>query len=85
MNGFYMDMRGMPLPSGDIKGFGLSVLKKVESRISLLSVMGIGSNKLISRIITSVVPDIIHEVSPCLLYTSPSPRDGLLSRMPSSA
>ncbi len=64
MNGFYMDMKGMPLPSGDIKGLGLSVLKKVESRISLLSVMGIGSNKLISRIITSVVPDIIHEVSP---------------------
>ena len=24
-------------------------------------------------------------VSACLLYTSPSPRDGLLSRMPSSA
>ena len=24
-------------------------------------------------------------VSVCLLYTSPSPRDGLLSRMPSSA
>ena len=24
-------------------------------------------------------------VFPCLLYTSPSPRDGLLSRMPSSA
>ena len=30
--------------------------------------------------ITSFVPVII-----CLLYTSPSPRDGLLSRMPSSA
>ena len=29
---------------------------------------------------------IIHfEIDPCLLYTSPSPRDGLLSRMPSSA
>ena len=28
----------------------------------------------------------IHEgILPCLLYTSPSPRDGLLSRMPSSA
>ena len=26
----------------------------------------------------------LHSV-PCLLYTSPSPRDGLLSRMPSSA
>ena len=26
-----------------------------------------------------------EEISICLLYTSPSPRDGLLSRMPSSA
>ena len=26
-----------------------------------------------------------NQISPCLLYTSPSPRDGLLSRMPSSA
>ena len=25
------------------------------------------------------------DVNGCLLYTSPSPRDGLLSRMPSSA
>ena len=29
--------------------------------------------------------DIQELASPCLLYTSPSPRDGLLSRMPSSA
>ena len=37
--------------------------------------------------------DVLHKASkaprsnvrPCLLYTSPSPRDGLLSRMPSSA
>ena len=27
----------------------------------------------------------VKAVNPCLLYTSPSPRDGLLSRMPSSA
>ena len=27
----------------------------------------------------------IRFTKPCLLYTSPSPRDGLLSRMPSSA
>ena len=26
-----------------------------------------------------------NQVKDCLLYTSPSPRDGLLSRMPSSA
>ena len=29
-------------------------------------------------------PDYLNAVC-CLLYTSPSPRDGLLSRMPSSA
>ena len=29
--------------------------------------------------------DILWEYVSCLLYTSPSPRDGLLSRMPSSA
>ena len=27
----------------------------------------------------------VTDLSGCLLYTSPSPRDGLLSRMPSSA
>mgnify|MGYP003302377745 CR=1 FL=1 len=28
---------------------------------------------------------VLVDFHPCLLYTSPSPRDGLLSRMPSSA
>ena len=28
---------------------------------------------------------ITSQIKSCLLYTSPSPRDGLLSRMPSSA
>ena len=28
---------------------------------------------------------IREDIGICLLYTSPSPRDGLLSRMPSSA
>ena len=30
-------------------------------------------------------PQSIQDLITCLLYTSPSPRDGLLSRMPSSA
>ena len=30
-------------------------------------------------------PGIVNDYIGCLLYTSPSPRDGLLSRMPSSA
>ena len=29
--------------------------------------------------------ELLQETKTCLLYTSPSPRDGLLSRMPSSA
>src|SRR5665647_1304128 len=32
-----------------------------------------------------VVGKLEHALEGCLLYTSPSPRDGLLSRMPSSA
>ena len=32
-----------------------------------------------------LAPDAMFGLHPCLLYTSPSPRDGLLSRMPSSA
>ena len=30
-------------------------------------------------------PNVTGSLHICLLYTSPSPRDGLLSRMPSSA
>ena len=31
------------------------------------------------------IPQLHSKYYTCLLYTSPSPRDGLLSRMPSSA
>ena len=40
-------------------------------------------NKLLKETHKILDPNI--HVSACLLYTSPSPRDGLLSRMPSSA
>ena len=33
----------------------------------------------------SLSTKMAKEINNCLLYTSPSPRDGLLSRMPSSA
>ena len=38
----------------------------------------------ISPVFKSGNPDLVENYR-CLLYTSPSPRDGLLSRMPSSA
>ena len=41
-----------------------------------------GASVLHRRVVRAVVPRHSHA---CLLYTSPSPRDGLLSRMPSSA
>ena len=34
---------------------------------------------------SSQLSQFMDQTNPCLLYTSPSPRDGLLSRMPSSA
>ena len=44
-------------------------------------------NKLASyeRIINAIYDDLIQVYKPCLLYTSPSPRDRQKSRMPSSA
>ena len=36
-------------------------------------------------IIKEVDSEPVFQKEACLLYTSPSPRDGLLSRMPSSA
>ena len=34
---------------------------------------------------TTIIENGVDVANACLLYTSPSPRDGLLSRMPSSA
>ena len=39
----------------------------------------------IDEVLAGHATDISFQYKNCLLYTSPSPRDGLLSRMPSSA
>ena len=54
-----------------------SNLGVVELCLALHSVYDFRSDRLIW--------DTGHQVYPCLLYTSPSPRDATLSRMPSSA
>ena len=56
-----------------------------ESReiVSLLN--SIGSNVSFAEVVSDRGHDSFLLDEPCLLYTSPSPRDGLLSRMPSSA
>ena len=46
---------------------------------------GIGAARELKKADADVVVVDAHDYHTCLLYTSPSPRDGLLSRMPSSA
>ena len=48
----------------------------------------VASDATVSRTIAALAenaPAVLAAIDTCLLYTSPSPRDGLLSRMPSSA
>ena len=50
---------------------------KLRSFLTILGIIiGVGA------VVTMVT---LGKATTCLLYTSPSPRDGLLSRMPSSA
>ena len=46
---------------------------------------GSAGERCMAQSVAVAVGDIGDELVSCLLYTSPSPRDGLLSRMPSSA
>ena len=46
---------------------------------------GIFGDSMLSRLRRNVMSDDIENIFVCLLYTSPSPRDRSLSRMPSSA
>ena len=58
-------------------GFGLPAAMGVKAAMPNEEVICIAGD-------ASVLMNI-QELGTCLLYTSPSPRDGLLSRMPSSA
>ena len=57
-----------------------------EKEVMLLLECRTRDPKLLDEIYKAVMAAIRLEVGvPCLLYTSPSPRDATLSRMPSSA
>ena len=43
------------------------------------------ADKPSAKVVRALLTGRGGELKTCLLYTSPSPRDGLLSRMPSSA
>ena len=46
---------------------------------------GVGECAPLPALSCDDIPSYDEVLATCLLYTSPSPRDGLLSRMPSSA
>ena len=46
--------------------------------------MDITNEEMVEKVFEEVKPTLVYHCA-CLLYTSPSPRDGATSRMPSSA
>ena len=66
-----------------LKDLDLKLVKVIDTHIHADHVTGASKLKEVTNCST-----LMGEHTPadaCLLYTSPSPRDGLLSRMPSSA
>ena len=59
--------------------------QRLHTQIALLKNAVDPADFVLMGYIDSVVPQMLEEYTLCLLYTSPSPRDATLSRMPSSA
>ena len=66
-------------PQGQVDDFVLHTLRHLRSHAEHVFVV---SNGELDGTASSRLSELADT---CLLYTSPSPRDGLLSRMPSSA
>ena len=68
----------------NIKACGLAAFAVLSScSVSVLADENTALQVGHEYMVTTNYPNNLHVI--CLLYTSPSPRDGLLSRMPSSA
>ena len=59
---YFLDMRGMSALRGDMKNTGLSILQHIQNETNLLGIVGISINKLVSKVITTVMPEMIHKV-----------------------
>src|SRR5680860_1322144 len=78
-----LDIQMFPESAKEERGgenLGLLV-KKISPTSKVVFLSSFSDSYRINNILKNVNPDGYM----CLLYTSPSPRDGLLSRMPSSA
>lgn len=61
-DGFYLDMKGMRAIRGDMQNTGMSIIQRIHEQTNISGMVGISVNKLVSRIVTSVVPEKIHKV-----------------------
>ena len=52
---------------------------------SMIAMVGTGVRMIGPQLISRGIDNGVMQYDYCLLYTSPSPRDGRISRMPSSA
>ena len=69
----------------DVSGSGNSQLASMRSSSTLASFTFDTTNDDVQVVAPMTISAAPSNNYTCLLYTSPSPRDGLLSRMPSSA
>ena len=72
-------------PSGKIKVKGISGKSPYEMSLNLSDYKASNENEALRYLWARQRIAILGDYNNCLLYTSPSPRDATLSRMPSSA
>ena len=59
---FFLDMRGMHSIYGDDHNAGSIMIKFIKEETNLFSSIGMSRNKLVSKIITSIVPEPIYKI-----------------------
>ena len=74
-------------PLRSIDGFSLMLLEEYTEKLDETEKGYLHRIRAASQRLEQIIDDLLRlsRIMSCLLYTSPSPRDGLLSRMPSSA
>ena len=76
-------LRAGELSSREATQACLNRVEQVDGRLNAF--ISVDANDALAQADAADQSRTAGEDLPCLLYTSPSPRDGLLSRMPSSA